>query len=179
MRTIIVSSYPNLRLLQLYDQTFSLLASSHSLVSHFLVRTKMFFFFGICFYFMPSCALVQRKRKYIFGDDRKHAINRNNCPKSLRKLFVLIITILCDNRFIWLFFVFSRPSRHLLCHKSDDSWRKFKKSVMMGQTITTWDNSRVGVWKKIRKHFSFPTLRQIPRGMKKKKKICFFCVKKT
>lgn len=119
-----------------------------------------------CFHFIPSRALVQRA-KYIFGYDRKHAINRNNCPKSLRKLFVLIIIILCDNRFILLFSEMLK-GLFLLCHKSDDSWQKFKKSVMMGQMIATWDKSRVCWLKKEKGNF--------PAEMKQK--FCFFWIKK-
>lgn len=165
MRTIIVSSYPNLRLLQLYGQTFSLSTISRSLISHF---SRITFFRDFCFYFIPTCVLVQRaKCIYFFGYDRKHAINRNNCPKSLRKLFLLIIIIPCDNRFILLFFfrLLSRGAEKLffLCHKSDNPWQRFKKkSVMIGQ-MTQLETTLERCLLKGEKCFNFQFTREIKR----------------
>lgn len=96
-RTIIVSSTPNLRLLYSFmDKVFFFSTRKSPSIQRQLARGSFWF----CFCFIQLCFGAKR---FIFSGVTEAAINRNNCPKSLRKLFILIIIILCDNRFILLF----------------------------------------------------------------------------
>lgn len=135
-RTIIVSSTPNLRLLYSFmDKVFFSTRKSPS-IQRQLAKGS----FRFCFCFIQLCFGAKR---FIFSGVSEAAINRNNCPKSLRKLFVLIIIILCDNRFILLFcskkmlasIYFAAPN----AIKSGNSRQKTQKSVMMGRMGETWD----------------------------------------